>query len=80
MCLVGYALDEFSKGGDGVWWWVKMMRCDLCWHPEEMGTINNNNMVIATKTCFFHDIRNMYKTKMTRLSGTHIAYINDSFS
>ena len=23
VCLVGYPLDEFIKGGDGVWWWVK---------------------------------------------------------
>jgi hypothetical protein len=35
--LVGYAFCEFSKGGDGVWWWVKTMRCDLCCRPEETG-------------------------------------------
>ena len=37
--LVVYTFDKFSKGGDGVWWWVKTMRCDLCCHPDETGTI-----------------------------------------
>jgi hypothetical protein len=52
----------------------------LCRRPEEMWRWYYNNMVDCHKNLFFfRDVRNNKNTKMTRLSGTHIAYLFDSW-